>query len=213
MITLEETLSNLKIPIKLIGEICDNKKKTILIVGVVHGEEPQGKFLIEQYLKTANLSQFKNNLIFIPCLNPDGFKKGERQNTNGIDLNRSFPTKNWKISERNQYFGGEKPNSEPETKFMIDIFEKYSPDIILTIHAPYKVVNYDGPAEDIAQKISSIIGYETSSDIGYPTIGSMGNYFGVERNVPIITLELDEEIPVESFLNPMFKIFELLGNY
>lgn len=213
MITLEETLSNLKIPIKLIGEICANKKKTILIVGVVHGEEPQGKFLIEQYLKTANLSQFKNNLIFIPCLNPDGLKKGERQNANGIDLNRSFPTKNWKISERNQYYGGEKPNGEPETKFMIDIFEKYSPDIILTIHAPYKVVNYDGPAEDIAQRISSIIGYETSSDIGYPTIGSMGNYFGVERNIPIITLELDEEIPVESFLNPMFKIFELLGNY
>ena len=35
--------------IELIGEPSENN---ILIVGVVHGDEPQGKYLIEEYLKT-----------------------------------------------------------------------------------------------------------------------------------------------------------------
>ncbi len=33
-------------------------------------------------------------------------------------------------------------------------------------------------------------GYRVSDSIGYPTPGSLGTYAGVERNIPIITLEL-----------------------
>ena len=145
-------------------------------------------------------------------MNPDGYSACERQNSNGVDLNRSFPTKNWVRSERNQYFGGDTPESEIETRFVIEVFEEYNPDVILTVHAPYKVVNYDGPASEYAQGISKIIGYETSSDIGYPTPGSMGNYFGVERNVPIITLELDEEVSVECYQDKFNRIVEYLAN-
>lgn len=181
---------------------------TVLIAGVVHGEEPQGKTLINNYVPVKN----KNRLLFIPCLNPDGFSKNQRQNSNGVDLNRNYPTKNWIKSERNEYFGGDEPASEIETKFMLEVFEEYKPDLILTIHAPYKVVNYDGPAQTYAEKISEIIGYETSSDIGYPTPGSMGNYFGVEREIPIITLELDEEVPVEDLQGKINQIFEYLAN-
>ena len=47
--------------------------------------------------------------------------------------------------------------------------------------------------------------------IGYPTPGSFGTYCGVERNIPTITLELDEEIPVEELVQPVFKIFDLLS--
>lgn len=182
--------------------------KTILIIGVVHGEEPQGKTLINNYIQSDN----KNRLLFIPCLNPDGLAKNQRQNSNGVDLNRNFPTKNWIKSEKNQYFGGESPASEIETKFILDVVAEYAPQLIVTIHAPYKVVNYDGPAAFYAEKVSEIIGYETSNDIGYPTPGSMGNYFGVERDVPIITLELDEDVPVEDLQGKMNKIFDYLAN-
>ena len=183
-------------------------QKTILVIGVVHGEEPQGKSLITNYVEKPN----KNRMLFIPCLNPDGFVKKERQNSNGVDLNRNYPTKNWIKSERNQYFGGEEPASEIETKFVLSVFEEYKPEIILTVHAPYKVVNYDGPAKEYAEKISEIIGFQTSSDIGYPTPGSMGNYFGVERNIPIITLELDENIPVENIQSKFNEVIDYLAN-
>lgn len=185
--------------------------KTILIIGVVHGEEPQGKFLIENYLSSNPKN--KNRMLFIPCLNPDGFEFKTRQNANGVDLNRNFPTKNWIKSERSsEYFGGNSPSSEIETKFAIDVVETFSPDIILTLHAPFKIVNYDGPAKEISTEISKIIKYPIQSDIGYPTPGSFGNFAGVERNIPTITLELDEEVDVSKLVEPINQIFDYLSN-
>lgn len=189
-----------------------NKSKTILIIGVVHGDEPQGKFLIENYLKNIK-SACKNRLLFIPCLNPDGLALNARQNPNGVDINRNFPTQNWdKNSFIPEYFGGKAPASEIETNFVVEVIEEFSPNIILTLHSPYKVVNYDGPAQEIAQKISEIINYPVESDIGYATPGSFGTYAGIERNIPIITLELDEEIDVKELIAPVNKIFDYLCN-
>ena len=156
------------------------------------------------------------NLLFIPCLNPDGMQLGRRTNANGVDLNRNFPTKNWgedtSLAGDNpsNYFGGETPASEIETQFVIDVIEKYKPELIITLHAPYKVVNYDGPAKDTAEKISKIIGYPVEASIGYPTPGSFGTYAGVERQIPTITLELDETCPVEDLIEPVHKIFNEL---
>lgn len=183
--------------------------KTILIIGVVHGDEPQGKFLIENYLE--NPIDSRNRVLFIPCLNPDGLELKTRANANEIDINRNFPTKNWAREPfASEYFGGEEAASEIETKFVIEIIEEYKPDVILTLHAPYKVVNYDGPAKDIAEKISEIINYPATTDIGYPTPGSFGTYAGIERNIPTITLELDEEIDVNELINPVNRIFDYL---
>lgn len=166
--------------------------KTVLIIGVFHGEEPQGEYLIKEFLKT-DLSAIKNKLLIVPCLNPDGKSVNKRQNANKIDLNRNFPTKNWKVTDNPEYFGGNKPNSEIETQFMVHILNSYKIDAILSIHAPFKIVNYDGPANELAQKISEITGYPVQADIGYPTPGSFGNYAGVERQIPTITLELPED--------------------
>lgn len=158
-----------------------------------------------------------NNLLFIPCLNPDGLQNNTRVNANGVDLNRNFPTKNFgqdgsEAGENPEnYFGGKTPVSEIETRFVIDIIEKYKPRMVLTLHAPYKIVNYDGPAQNIAQKISDIINYPVEASIGYPTPGSFGTYCGVERNIPTITLELDETCPVEDLEKPVFKIFDMLS--
>ena len=170
--------------------------KKVLIIGVFHGEEPQGEYLINKFLET-DLSKIKNKLYFIPCLNPDGKSVNKRQNRNGVDLNRNFPTKNWKKTDKNDYYGGESPSSEIETKFMTEILDEISVDAILSIHAPFKIVNYDGPAKYIAEKISKITGYPVQADIGYPTPGSFGNYAGVERNIPTITLELPEDETLE----------------
>lgn len=194
--------------------------KKVLIIGVFHGDEPQGKYLIEKYL-TPSKSEIsvplkRGGKLFIPCLNPDGMQLSTRTNANGVDLNRNFPTKNWGEdtskagSNPANYFGGTSPASEIETKFVVEVIEEYKPELIITLHAPYKIVNYDGPAEDIAEKISAIIGYPTEASIGYPTPGSFGTYCGVERNIPTITLELDENISVEELESPVFEIFDKL---
>ena len=179
--------------------------KNILVIGVFHGDEPQGNFLIENYLENN-----ESNLLFIPCLNPDGMAVGVRTNSNGVDLNRNFPAENWKLTEKNEFFGGEKPASEIETQFVVSIIEKYRPKLILTLHAPFKVVNYDGDAKEICEKIAEIINYPVEASIGYPTPGSFGTYAGIEHRIPTITLELDENCPVEDLIEPVNKILKLL---
>lgn len=209
---LEQVKTKLGNKIELLSNQTDSK---VLIIGVFHGDEPQGKYLIEKYLNERTEPKH----LFIPCLNPDGLSQNTRVNANNVDLNRNFPTKNWGINkganatcddEKTDYFGGKTAASEIETQFVINIIEKYQPKLIITLHAPYKIVNYDGPAEDIAQKISEIINYPVEASIGYPTPGSFGTYCGVERNIPTITLELDEEIPVEKLVQPVFEIFDKL---
>ena len=179
--------------------------KKILIVGVFHGDEPQGEFFINKYLEKEHKDS-KNALYFIPRLN----KNNKRTNANGVDLNRNFPTKNWQKSARGDYFGGDMPNSEEETKFLVNLMENNSFDAIVTIHAPYKIINYDGPALELAQKISSTLNYPVESDIGYPTPGSFGTYCGVERQIPVITIEIDENKAPEELLERFIKLFDYL---
>lgn len=187
-----------------------------LIIGVFHGDEPQGKYLIEEYLNKYSLNAgeaiSRSGTLFIPCLNPDGLQLGQRTNANGVDLNRNFPAKNWELTEKNEFFGGESPASEIETQFLVDIIKEYEPELILTLHAPFKVVNYDGPAKEISEKISEIIHYPVEGNIGYPTPGSFGTYAGIERQIPTITLELDETCPVKDLIKPVHKIFDLFVN-
>lgn len=212
--------------IQLIGNNSSNTSEISLVIGVFHGDEPQGKFLIEEYLKKCSANNFtlqspiaRRGLLFIPCLNPDGMQLGQRTNANGVDLNRNFPTKNWGKNQgdnatcndsNSAYYGGTSGGSELEIQFLIDTINEFKPNKILTLHAPYKVVNYDGPAQEWAEQISKIINYPVEASIGYPTPGSFGTYAGVEKQIQTITLELDEEIPVEQLVQPAFEIFDKL---
>ena len=188
-----ETLGNLNNP-------------RVLVVGVFHGDEPQGEYLINSYYE-----KFKQtNLMFIPRLN----FSDTRVNCNGVDLNRNFPTKNWVLSEKNDYFGGEEPASEKETQFVIELIEKYDFQVILTLHAPYKIVNYDGGDDtkvfNIVNGIARIMGYPVEASIGYPTPGSCGTWAGVEKGILTITLELDDSVEVKVLEPNVFDVFKFL---
>lgn len=189
--------------------------KNILFLGVTHGEEPQGKFLIEKFLEKIeknNLS-FKSNLYFIPCLNPDGMTKEQRGNSNNVDLNRNFPTKNYEVTTFDDgTTSGEKANSEKETKFLSEIIETIKFDAILSFHAPFAIVNYDGDAFSIAKEISKITGYPVQADIGYPTPGSFGTFCGVERNIPTITLEVSDKLSNEELWKQNEEVFSYFAN-
>lgn len=202
--------------ITLVEHPLETWEKTVLIIGVTHGDEPRGKDLIEHYIINYLRAQTgKNRMLFIPCLNPDGLFAQTRTNSGGVDLNRNFATKNWKKSagKDSEFFGGSEPASEIETQFMQEILEEFQIDCILSLHAPFCVVNYDGAGEPIAQEISKIINYPIQKDIGYPTPGSFGTYCGVERNIATITLELDENASISDLSTPCNKIFDYLRSF
>lgn len=180
--------------------------KNILVVGVVHGDEPQGEFLINKYLESKR-RKLKNNLFYIPRLN----FSNTRKNKNGVDINRNFPAKNWVLTDpKDDYFGGYSKNSEEETKFIVDLMKEVKFDAVITIHSPYKTVNYDGPAESLAQTAGKFLNYDVEKDIGYPTPGSFGTYCGVERNIPILTIECDENEDLNELYLKFKEFFQYL---
>ena len=50
--------------------IIGNINSSILVIGCFHGDEPQGKYLIEEYIKVNP----DTNLCFVPCLNKYGYE-------------------------------------------------------------------------------------------------------------------------------------------
>lgn len=192
--------------------------KTLLIIGVFHGDEPIGELLIRRFIDKSGIDVelLKNNVLFIPCLNQSGRILNSRKNGNGVDLNRNFPCKNWVLIDKNDdYYGGIEKASEKEVKFLCELIENNNIDFILTIHQPYNIVNYDGPREEtykIAEEIAKITELPICENIGYPTPGSFGTYAGIEKNIPTITLEWGESHDI--YLNNVYykqkRVFEYL---
>jgi protein MpaA len=171
-----------------------NGEHCALIIGGIHGDEPAGVALAHsllRYLQSLSLPDFEGKVVVMPVANPDGLQAGTRQNAHKIDINRNFPTRDFgaRWPDR-RYYPGKKPASEPETKAILQVAGGYHPDLIITFHADLNCVNYDGPGAAIAARIGAANQMPVTDDPGYPTPGSLGTYFGRERQIPVITLEL-----------------------
>jgi protein MpaA len=168
--------------------------QTVVFFGAFHGDEPESAEVVRKladYLQEHPDLLEDRRAVLVPVVNPDGLGKGRRKNSNQVDLNRNFPTDNWNSEgEGSNYWGGPAPASEPETMVVVKLLERFRPDRIVSVHCPYKCVNYDGPAQALAEAMSEENGYKVEPSIGYPTPGSFGTYSGVERKIPTITLEL-----------------------
>lgn len=167
-----------------------------LLFGVFHGDEPAGEVAcrrLAEYLVKTPSELAGRSVLICPVLNPDGLLANTRVNANQVDVNRNFPAQNWTSEgEGTRYWGGAQPASEPETLVVMMLLKSFAPDKIVTIHAPLHNVNYDGPAAQLAKRMSAQNGYVVEPDIGYPTPGSFGTYAGREKGIPVITLEFPE---------------------
>lgn len=175
-----------------------------LFFGAFHGDEPESAQILYKLLallKTDPHLLQGRAVAVVPCLNPDGLHLNTRKNGWQVDLNRNFPTQTWTRSPRAEhYHGGYYPGSEPETRLVCHLLERVHPAKIVSLHTPYKVINYDGPASALrlAQAMAAHNRFAVEADIGYGTPGSFGTYAGIERGIPVITLELAEGEPVEA---------------
>lgn len=174
----------------------------MLLVAGIHGDEPQSAFVGDRLVDLLNTrvgDMLDEHLLVIPRLNPDGLDCGTRSNAHGVDINRNFPTTNWKHGQPgDRYYGGSATASEPETQLILDVMRRFTPRRILAIHCidrPKHCLNFDGPAQALAEAMSKANGYEVRADIGHPTPGSIGTWMGYDRKIPVVTLELpaDEE--------------------
>ena len=173
----------------------------LLLMAGVHGDEPEGYYLIERYVKDELWKDLEGRatLWVIPRLNPDGCAEKTRGNGNGVDLNRNMPTQDWSpIAAKPRYNPGSKAASEPETLALMSFIERIQPRVIFSAHSWQPMINYNGPCQKLAEYMSQLNGYRISDDIGYPTPGSLGTWSGWERKIPTITLEIEEESSEET---------------
>ncbi len=174
-----------------------NLEQPLLFIGGVHGDEPEGVRLAEEFLAWL----LKNNnaemrpWILIPCLNVDGFRRHERVNGSGVDLNRNFPTPDWSpAAKAPRYFPGTRPASEPEVQSLIHLIETKKPRLIVHFHSWEPCVVYTGhPGRTAAEILSPGPEYPVSEDIGYPTPGSLGKYGWLVHQTPVVCIEEQEK--------------------
>lgn len=175
-------------------------KLRVLVVGGIHGDEMSSSALVFHWIALANAPPadmpYSIHWRFIPALNPDGLFSypSKRVNANGVDLNRNFPTPNWsrdahvywdnRTKRDPRRWPGPKALSEPETRFLYDQMNTFKPNLIVSVHAPYNVLDFDGPSVPPTR-----LGRLYLDQVGiFP--GSLGNYGGVHKGVPVVTIEL-----------------------
>lgn len=169
----------------------------ILLLGGIHGDEQTASAVVFKWLAMMHktgMQEFQWKVA--PIVNPDGLLavRPKRVNARGIDLNRNFPTPNWqqdaprywaKVTRSDpRRYPGKAPISEPESRWIYDTIENYKPDVIISVHAPFGVLDLDGPVTPPKR-----FGRLWYNRVGvYP--GSLGNYSGLHKDIPVVTIEL-----------------------
>ena len=173
-----------------------------MILGGIHGDEISSVSLVFRWMDflekvRAESPLRKMRFLFIPLANPDGFWSVPRTRTNivGVDLNRNFRTKNWdkeahtywkgRTKQDKRRYPGPKAGSEIETQLIERQVEEFNPELIVSVHAPYGILDHDGPVQ-LPSNLKSPLPVKTLG--AFP--GSLGRYSGVDRNVPVMTVEL-----------------------
>ena len=197
-----------------------NPKNSTMILCGIHGDEITPikfcfdiiHYLDDLYYSPDTHHLFDDRLVVIaPIVTPDAFfvSNPTRTNYRGVDINRNFPTDDWEDKAlrfwKNRYgkdkrrYPGERPLSEQETIFQVNLIHRYDPNKIISVHAPLTILDYDGPeivldddedaAENLLTKMSK--NAEDYNVQDYPFFpGSLGNWAGNERGIPTYTLEL-----------------------
>ena len=188
--------------------------RKILLMGGIHGDEKTAFSIVLLWNEKLRLSEgnaFQWRIA--PIVNPDGLMapKSTRTNANGVDLNRNFPTPNWdneapkywqqKTRSDPRRFPGKTALSEPESSWIYKQIEEFQPDVIISVHAPFGVLDFDGkgtPPSKFGRLLFNRVGV-------YP--GSLGNYGGVHKDIPVVTIELPNanQMPSQVELNRIWQ--------
>lgn len=183
----------------------------LLIFGGIHGDEPASvdaaAELTARRMEAAasrgagDESGGDGRLWILPALNPDGLRACRKNSASDVDLNRNFPASSFSRAHAPGYDPGPAPLSEPETAALARFIDEERVGAVVAIHAPFACVNFDGPAAGWAAAVSAASGWPVRPQIGYPTPGSLGSWLGIDRGIPILTLELPAG-PLASFRAP-----------
>ncbi len=168
-------------------QVLGSGAEVVMMIATIHGDESAGTPLLHRLA-----SHLKSNpdllngvqLVLVPIANPDGFDRNRRTNSQGVDLNRNFPTSNFSNRSRN----GDSPLSQWESRALHDLILHWNPNRVVSIHQPLRCIDYDGAAKTLAEAMAMTCDLPVRRLGSRP--GSLGTLLGVDMGIPIVTVEL-----------------------
>ncbi|MEA2490479.1 MAG: murein peptide amidase [Acidobacteriota bacterium] len=171
----------------------------IIVLAAIHGDEPETTVAVSEALRCLPAGELQAAVIL--CGNPDGMVRGTRGNGRGVDLNRNFPTSNWRPepvfykSRANDardiaLSPGPEPASEPETRALIALLDRLKPRAVVSLHSALACID-DSGASHLGRQLADRCALPFLTEIGYPTPGSMGTWAS-ERGLNLVTLEVED---------------------
>jgi protein MpaA len=167
----------------------------MLLFGAIHGDEPGSAELCRRYRASLAGTTLEQAVVVVEVANPDGLARHHKDNARGVDLNRNFAAGSWTATHPAGYHPGHAPLCEPESAALAALVDRLAPQVLVAVHQPFRCINWDGPAEALARRMSEACGYPPVASVGYPTPGSFGACYGIDRGLAVITFELPR--PVE----------------
>lgn len=183
--------------IPLVGYGQRRQHKTLMIAGM-HGEEAVTVACLSRALRMTSPDRLDANVVL--SVNPDGALMGTRGNAHGVDLNRNFPSADWRAGEFLHRWhgdeervvllsGGDLPASEPETSALVSLVGALEPSAVIDIHAPLGAV-VDLHPDRFTNALVARLGCRLSAPERLSSTGMAGTYFR-ERAVRYVNIELD----------------------
>ncbi|HQG57766.1 MAG TPA: DUF2817 domain-containing protein [Candidatus Dojkabacteria bacterium] len=182
---------------------------TFFYFGAIHGNEANTAHLVDKWksdlIQHCNSIPQNTNIIILPSINPDGVAINNRFNSNSVDLNRNFDTKDWQqityLTDGKTFLngGGNHPFSEKETQLIRDIILLTRPELTISFHSWGRVIvpadinnsyTYANYYSDYSgYYVEDITASAEDSSFNYVTTGSF-NVWMASNKLSALTIEL-----------------------
>ncbi|MDK1703298.1 murein tripeptide amidase MpaA [Serratia rubidaea] len=190
---------------------------TGLVIAGTHGDENAAVVTLSCALRSLSPAALRHHVVL--AVNPDGCQLGLRANANGVDLNRNFPSANWRSGDTVYRWNsaaptrevklstGGRPGSEPETQALCHLIHRLKPAWVVSFHEPLACIE-DPASSHLGVWLSNKFALPLVSSVGYETPGSFGSWCA-DLSLPSITAELpaiSADAASEQYLEAMIEL-------
>jgi hypothetical protein len=200
---------------------------TILFTGGMHGSEPSGKYIMQDWVNYLDSNAYKiptgKQVVIVPAVNPDGLAVLSRYNAHNVNIDRNFASANWQTDIDTSSGivaggGGATAMSEPETKALASITTSTRPRLEVSFHAAGRLVgaNEFGDSIAIGNMYAASVGYTSmighaEETMGYSITGEYEQWAGEQYGTPAILIELPTSYGYyfNAHLNTLWKMVNI----
>jgi hypothetical protein len=182
--------------------------KIAFIGGIHQGDESNSTELIEAAIKYFSESPGalprELTVYFLPNMNPDGFLAKTRTNSRKVDLNRNWPTKDWKADTYDAFGlvkngGGSAPLSEPENVAVWNYIQANNIISVIWYHARGGMVVDTNPTANgyrhgtyLARLMAGSTGYEYKGEFNFYEVTGDASDFLNSKGIYSMVMELTD---------------------